>query len=67
MLISKIMKVKLATQVYSESVADAINACREDLHLDVFQDSKATDFFIRNMNKMFDIFNSRAMAQFDFK
>ncbi|KAH9640876.1 hypothetical protein HF086_015215 [Spodoptera exigua] len=64
---NNIMKVKLATQVFSESVAVAIKACREDLNLDVFKDSKATENFISNINIMFDIFNSRAMTQFDFK
>lgn len=64
---NNVMKVKLATQVYSESVANAIKTCREDLNMDAFRDSEETENFIKKMNIMFDIFNSRAMRQFEYK
>jgi hypothetical protein len=41
------MKVSLATQTLSRSVADAINFCREKLNLPQFQGSEATEEFIR--------------------
>jgi hypothetical protein len=53
------MKVKLATQVLSTSVADAIDFCREDLRLPEFAGSKATTEFIRIFDALFDVFNSQ--------
>lgn len=41
------MKCSLAAQTLSRSVADAIDFCREDLHLPEFQNSQATTEFIR--------------------
>jgi hypothetical protein len=41
------MKVSLATQTLSRSVADAIKFCRERLLLPQFQGSEATEEFIR--------------------
>ena len=41
------MKVSLATQTLSKSVADAIRFCREELHLAHFEGSEATEEFIR--------------------
>lgn len=43
----QIMKVKLATQTLSSSVADAIDFCREVLKLNQFNNSEATTKFIR--------------------
>lgn len=40
------MKVALATQALSESVAAAIDFCRDDLKLADFQGSEATTAFI---------------------
>lgn len=64
---NNIMKVKLASQVLSKSVATALKFCREDAKLLAFKNSKPTELFIDNMNNLFDIFNSRNMKQFDFK
>lgn len=64
---NNIMKVKLASQVLSNSVATALNFCREDAKLYTFKNSKATETFVKNMNDLFDIFNSRNMKQFDYK
>lgn len=38
------MKVKLATQLFSESVAEAVKFCRQS-GMDSFQDSEPTEFF----------------------
>jgi hypothetical protein len=43
------MKVSLATQTLSRSVADAIKFCRIDLGLAQFQGSEATEEFIRKV------------------
>lgn len=61
------MKVKLATQLFSLSVADAIDFCREDLNLPIFRESAPTTRFLRTINNIFDIFNSRSMSQYGFK
>ena len=53
------MKVSLATQTLSQSVADALKFCREELQLDEFKDSEATEEFIRTFNDAFDVLNSR--------
>ena len=53
------MKVSLAAQVLSNSVADALKFCREELNLPKFAGSEATEEFIRIFNDAFDIMNSR--------
>jgi len=53
------MKVKLAAQTLSSSVADAIDFCRKDLKLSEFKDSEATTKFIRTVDSLFDTMNSR--------
>ncbi|VEN63851.1 unnamed protein product, partial [Callosobruchus maculatus] len=53
------MKVSLAVQTLSKSVADAIDFLNVDLKNPDFADSDATSTFCRIMNNMFDIFNSR--------
>ena len=50
------MKVKLAAQFMSESVADAIDLC-SSMKLKNFDDSGATTKFIRYINNLFDILN----------
>ncbi|RVE47487.1 hypothetical protein evm_007898 [Chilo suppressalis] len=64
---NNIMKVKLASQVLSNSVATALKFCREDAKLYAFKNSKPTETFVKNMNDLFDIFNSRNMKIFDYK
>lgn len=61
------MKVRLATQLFSLSVADAIDFCCNELKLTAFQNSEATSKFLKIINNMFDIFNSRSAFQFKFK
>jgi hypothetical protein len=53
------MKVNLAAQTLSTSVADAIDFCREKLNLPQFQGSKPTTDFIRIIDALFDVMNSR--------
>lgn len=61
------MKVKLASQLFSNSVADAIDFCREELSIHMFHNSEATTRFIRVINNLFDIFNTRNIYQSGFK
>lgn len=49
------MKTKLATQLFSESVAEAILFCKEHLKLKEFIDCNATVKFILMINNIFDI------------
>lgn len=53
------MKVNLASQVFSKSVADAINTLRE-IGDPQFVDSEGTENFLRIINDLFDIMNSRS-------
>jgi len=53
------MKVKLAVQIFSNSVCDALIFCNEDLKLAQFQGCEATIEFSRRVNNIFDILNSR--------
>jgi len=52
------MKVNIAAQTLSSSVADAIDFCR-DIKIKEFENSEATTEFIRFVDKWFDILNSR--------
>ena len=52
------MKVRLASQLLSESVATAIAYCEKE-NVPKFQGSAATVRFIKLFNKLFDILNSR--------
>jgi hypothetical protein len=53
------MKVKLAAQTLSRSVADSIDHCRNSLKLPQFYGSEATSTFIRIIDHIFDILNSK--------
>ena len=48
-------------------MADALDICANKLKLPDFQGCQPTIEFIRSVNKLFDIFNSRNMAQLGFK
>lgn len=54
------MKVRLATQLMSQSVADALQFCK-DLGITAFEDCDGTIKFITVYNNLFDIMNSRNM------
>jgi len=53
------MKVNLAAQTLSSSVADALEFCRDDLGMHEFQDCAATVRYIRILDRVFDLLNSR--------
>ena len=53
------MKVNLAAQAFSSSVADAIEYCADVLKMKQFQGSEATVEFIRLFDHLFDVLNSR--------
>lgn len=53
------MKVRLAVQTFSLSVADALIYCKEKLKLDTFQESEHTITFCKNMNNTFGFLNTR--------
>ena len=53
------MKVKLAAQTLSKSVADALEYCRDGLRLPEFQNCHATVRFLRTVDQSFDVLNSR--------
>ncbi|KAJ3661737.1 hypothetical protein Zmor_006124 [Zophobas morio] len=61
------MKVKLAVQILSSSVADSNDYCREKLKLSQFTNSEATTKFIRICDRLFDIFNSNNIFGKNFK
>ncbi|KAI5743067.1 hypothetical protein M8J77_014103 [Diaphorina citri] len=60
------MKVRLAAQTLSESVATAIEYCREK-GMGQFAGSEATCSFLKNFNDLFDILNSRSTRGFGTK
>ena len=53
------MKVNLAVQVFSQSVANALEYCNLNLTLPQFQGAEATVEFIRHVDGAFDVLNSR--------
>lgn len=57
------MKVKLAAQLMSQSVADALVFCKDILQLQTFQGAAATIKFLKTFNTLFDIFNSKSLQQ----
>lgn len=61
------MKVRLATQTFSKSVADSLRICSHELNLKGFDNCTATIEFINIFNDLFDIFNSKNMKQYNFK
>lgn len=63
----QIMKVKLAAQTFSASVADAIEFCAENLALEEFANYRPTVEFIRQFNSLFDIMNSRNLNAYGYK
>ncbi|GBM17658.1 DNA transposase THAP9, partial [Araneus ventricosus] len=61
------MKVKLAAQVLSNSVADALLYLANDLKLEEFQGCEATVEFLKIFNNLFDVLNSRNFLSKGFK
>lgn len=62
------MKVKLAAQVFSKSVASALSFLAKDIKHKDFINADATAEFLLNINDLFDIFNSRnLLASYEYK
>ena len=61
------MKVKLAAQTFSSSVADALEFLKTDMNLESSQGCDAAIQFIRNIDRLFDFLNSRHPMMKDFK
>lgn len=61
------MKVRFATQLFSRSVAAALEICDKHLKLPQFTNCTQTIDFILKLNDLFDVFNSRNMTQFGYK
>ncbi|KAF8789068.1 DNA transposase THAP9 like protein [Argiope bruennichi] len=61
------MKVRLAAQTLSNSVADALEYCEKNLKHPDFQGAEATAKFLRFFNDIFDLFNSRNLLGRGFK
>lgn len=59
----KIMNVRLAAQLLSDSVADALEFCLNVLNLEEFVGCEGTIKFIRYCNKIFDVLNSRMIKE----
>ncbi|CAB3224875.1 unnamed protein product [Arctia plantaginis] len=64
---NQIMKVRLATQLLSKSVAKALQLCDEELKYSQFADSSATILFLETFNDFFDTMNSRKCYFYGFK
>lgn len=65
---SKKMKVSYATQVFSQSVATALDYCRDVLKLPQFKGSEETAEFCRKMDRIFNVMNSsKKFENHDFK
>lgn len=63
----QIMKVRLAAQTFSNSVAEALLFCKNNLETEDFIHSGATIEFIKYFNDIFDILNSRRRSAYGFK
>ncbi|KAH9636545.1 hypothetical protein HF086_014806 [Spodoptera exigua] len=61
------MKVKLATQLFSSSLADALDYCRSELKLKEIEGCEGTANFINLMNNVFDVLNSHSIRPPGFK
>ncbi|KAL1277059.1 hypothetical protein QQF64_023732 [Cirrhinus molitorella] len=53
------MKVNLAAQLFSRSVADALEYCEQELKYPQFSGCSATVHFLRTIDAAFDVLNSR--------
>jgi len=62
-----VMKVKLAAQVFSSSVADALEFLRVDCQDDRQKDNEATVNFVRKIDQLFDLLNSHSPFARGFK
>lgn len=56
---NRIMNVKIAAQTISNSTANSIQYMDEVMKNEIFKNSKATTYYLRVMNNLFDIMNSK--------
>ena len=61
------MKIRLAAQLFSKSVAYSLRICKDDLKLSSFVNCGATIEFIEIINDLFNILNSRNLKNYGFK
>ena len=61
------IKVKLASQLLSTSVANALELCKDSLQLPHFKDCSPIIKFTSTFNDLFDILNSKNVKQHGFK
>ncbi|CAH0591438.1 unnamed protein product [Chrysodeixis includens] len=61
------MKVKFASQFFSNSVADALTFCETELKMDYFHNVGGTSYFLKTLNNLFDVLNSKSLKQKDYK
>jgi len=61
------MKMKLATQLFSQSVTDALKFCKNSLHLKECYEADPTIKFIEMFNNGFHILNSRSIHSVGYK
>lgn len=61
------MNVKLASQLFSQSVVDALKFCNDDLNMSEFSETGVTIQFIKMFNATFDILNVRSINCKGFK
>lgn len=54
------MKTALAAQTFSKSVATSLSYCKDSLKLKEFEDSEPTINFVKNINDLFDLLNSKS-------
>lgn len=64
---NQIMKVKLATQLLSMSVANALKLCEQIFPSTHFSNMEATVKFIENFNNLFDVMNTRKHGRYGLK
>ncbi|RVE47898.1 hypothetical protein evm_007412 [Chilo suppressalis] len=64
---NEIIKIKLATQIMSMSVANALKLCNEILTSSLFVNTEGTTEFITIFNNLFDIFNSQSSDLYGLK
>ncbi|KAG6439035.1 hypothetical protein O3G_MSEX000428, partial [Manduca sexta] len=64
---NEVMKVKLATQIMSMSVANALRLCNEVVTSSLFKDTEGTIDFLTIFNNLFDILNSKSSDLYGLK
>lgn len=61
------MKVRLATHLFTECIATALEFCANVFQIEDFKGTRPTIKFIKLMNNLFDVLDSRSSLQFNYK